>query len=157
MKHINESIIGRKSIQILQSIYQLEITHSNFYKTQFPAIYLNEKEYDFYLKDIMALPGLNTAQKYLKSVHVEGGDVIIWANEDRHFSPAIRFFLQSTKLMYGIDHIRNLPLKSIPQSGLHPEQDYNTFEITKKIGCVDLSNYESVYDCFVENNLIQSI
>jgi hypothetical protein len=157
MKHIQESIIGRKEVRIPQSIYQLEITYNNFYKRQFPAICLNEKEYDRYLADIMTLPGLNTAQKYLKSVHDEGGDVIIWANKKKHFSLAIRFFLQSAKLMYGVDHIRNLPIKSIPQSGLHPEQDYNTFKITKRIGSVDLSDYENMYDCFVENNLIRLV
>lgn len=132
MKHINESIIGRRGSQTLSSIYQLEKTYEYKYKILYRVLYLNEKEYDRYIEDIMILPGLYQAQQYLEDIHKNGGDVIIWAEENNRFSPAVRFFLQSTKLMYGIDHIWRLPVKSIPPSGLRPKEDYNTFKITKK-------------------------
>lgn len=153
--YISESIIGRKNTLAPSLIYQLEQTYNDFHKIYFSALYLNETEYDRYIEDIITLPGLNV-RPYLENIHKNGGGVIIWAEENKRFSPAIRFFLQSTKLMYGIDHIRGLPVSSIPPHGLRLGQDYNTFKITKKIDSVDLSKYKNIYECFVKNNLIHS-
>lgn len=148
MKHINESIIGRKGVDGTTSpIYLMGVSHgklrlkSKQWSETHAVLYLTQEEYANHIDEILKLPGLDIAKGYVNSLIRIGGDVIIWMEEDGMGKP--RFFCQSMKSIYGVNKISNLPLKS---------ENYATssdrFEIVKRIGTVNIGIYENLFECF---------
>lgn len=148
MKHINESIIGRKSVDGTASpIYLMEAIHgksglnSKPWSETYAVLYLTQEEYANHIDEILKLPGFDTAKGYVNSLIRIGGDVILWMEEDGMGKP--RFFCQSMKLIYGVNKISNIPLKS-KNYATSPDR----FEIVKRIGTVNIDIYKNFFECF---------
>ena len=145
MKHISESIIGRKGvggtaspIYLMKAIHGKSGLNSKQWSETHAVLYLTQEEYANRIDEILKLPGFDTAKEYINSLIRIGGDVIVWMGEDGMGKP--RFFCQSMKLIYGVNKISNIPLKS--------EKFATSFEIVKRIGTVNIDLYKNFFECF---------
>jgi len=156
MRHINESIIGRKGGRAASPIYLMEAIHGKFrlnskqWSETHAVLYLTQEEYESRINEILDMPGPDTAKGYMNSLVRIGGDVIMWAEEDGMGKP--RFFCQSMKSIYGVNKISGLPLKS---DGYATSSD--GFEIIKQVGVTNIYSYKNLYDCFEKNKFFHNL
>lgn len=148
MKHIHESIIGKKGaggttspIYLMEAIHGKSGLNSKQWSETHAVLYLTQEEYANRIDEILKLLGFDTAKGYINSLIRIGGDVIVWMEEDGMGKP--RFFCQSMKLIYGVNKISNIPLKS-KNYATSPDR----FEIVKRIGTVNIDIYKNFFECF---------
>ena len=155
MKHIYESIIGRRGGQAASPIYLMGAIHdesglnSKQWSEAHAVLYLTQEEYVNRIDEILEMPGFDTAKGYVNSLIRIGGDVIMWAEEDG--VGKIRFFCQSMRSIYGVDKITNLPIKSVGYTAA------DRFKIVKRIGVTRLDSYKNIYDCFEKNKFFHNL
>ena len=150
MKHINESIIGRRGSMILSNpIYIIRHKSGIESPKNYAALYINKEDFASRLAEIGTLPGLDKSYPYLQNIIDEDSDGLIWAEE---WAGKPSFHCLGLKSTFDVDRITKIPLR-------HPNHDYrfDRFEIIKWAGVVNIDDYKDIYDCFEKNKFFHNL
>ena len=139
MKHIDESIIGRKGSQtILKSGSVLELL-DNQDNTTYPALFLNRNDANRMIFSILELyqpEERSTVEEWIKTDQI---GIIIWCSK----IVRIRYFIQGLETHYKItNNLGILPIR-------WPKGE---FIIKRKLGHISIDRIKNLAECFRSND-----